>query len=101
AWIFFRAESVGDASAVIMRIASWADAAQPIAVPGFDGIELALAVAFVILLESVQLVQERGSVPAWLGKLPDLARLALYAALIVVILLFGRFDERAFIYFQF
>ena len=49
----------------------------------------------------MQLVQERGSVPAWLGKLPDLARLALYAALIVVILLFGRFDERAFIYFQF
>ena len=48
-----------------------------------------------------QLVEERGSVPAWLGKMPGFARLALYAALIMVILLFGRFDERAFIYFQF
>ncbi len=101
AWIFFRAESVGDASTVVSRIARWADAAQPIAVPGFDGIELALAAVFVFVLEAVQLVQERGSVPACLGKLPGFARLALYAALIMVILLFGRFDERAFIYFQF
>lgn len=101
AWIFFRAESVGDASTVVSRIARWADAAQPIAVPGFDGIELALAAVFVFVLEAVQLVQERGSVPACFGKLPGFARLALYAALIMVILLFGRFDERAFIYFQF
>lgn len=101
AWIAFRATSVADIGTVVTRIAGWADPMQPLAVPGFDSIELVLAIAFILALESVQVMQERGRIAGFLGGLPSAARLALYAAAALVILLFGRFDEREFIYFQF
>lgn len=101
AWIAFRAASLSDIGTIVARMWAWADSSQPLAVPGFDGLELAAAIAFVVVLEAVQLVQERGRISAALGRLPSVARLALYAAVALVILLFGRFEERAFIYFQF
>ena len=101
AWIAFRATSLQDARTVVVRIFTWAESDQALSVRGFDSIELVLAIVFVLVLEVVQSVQERGSIAAALSRLPSAARLALYAALALVILLFGRFDERAFIYFQF
>ena len=101
AWISFRAASLADAGTVVTRIVAWADAGQPLSVAGFDSIEFVLAIAFVAMLELVQVVQERGHIATLLSRLPSVARLALYATVMLIILLFGRFDERAFIYFQF
>ncbi len=101
AWISFRAASLADAGTVVTRIVAWADTGQPLSVAGFDSVEFVLAIAFVAMLELVQVVQERGHIATLLARLPSVARLALYAAVALIILLFGRFDERAFIYFQF
>jgi alginate O-acetyltransferase complex protein AlgI len=57
-----------------------------------------LAIAF---LEIVQFFQERTSLNALVSRQPALVRWGIYYALIMVIILFGVFEEAEFIYFQF
>ena len=63
---------------------------------------MAVAVAALLILQSVQWVQRRGSIGRRLREKPVVLRLALYSGLLLLILLFGAMaTEQQFIYFQF
>ncbi len=101
AWIFFRAATVGDAVTMLGRIFSAFEPAAGIALRGFDAVELWLSLVSIVALEAVHLFQERRSVGRAIAARPAWFRWTLYFAVVLIILLFGRFDERQFIYFQF
>ena len=101
AWIFFRAETLGGAVAVIRQIVTDFRPGEGIALRGFDGVEIAIAAIFVTVLEIIQLAEEKGIDRASFSRRPPWVRWTVYYAALFVILFFGRFDERQFIYFQF
>lgn len=101
AWIFFRAATVGDAVTMLGRIATSFDPTSGIALRGFDAVELWISLVSIVALEVVHVFQERGSVGRAIAARPAWVRWTIYFAVVLVILLFGRFDERQFIYFQF
>jgi D-alanyl-lipoteichoic acid acyltransferase DltB (MBOAT superfamily) len=101
AWIFFRAQSVEQAHAIIRRIAAGIGTPATAVVPGFDGVEIAMSVALIVFLLAVELVQERGALRPRIVAWPAWARWTCYYAAVASILLLGRFDERQFVYFQF
>ena len=92
AWVFFRAETMGDAFGIIggTFTRSWTEVG-----PYLIGLPY---VGFVLAAEWVQRDKEHflqvGSLPVW-------ARWSLYYSLIFLIALFGAREEQSFIYFQF
>jgi alginate O-acetyltransferase complex protein AlgI len=99
AWVFFRAASVSQALTILSRIVSARGGVVRIDSFGTD--ELVAAVVAILVLEGVQLAQRQTSLNRLVRRQPGWIRWSLYYAAVVVILLFGRFDEREFIYFQF
>jgi alginate O-acetyltransferase complex protein AlgI len=98
AWVFFRSASVSQALTILGRIAS---ASGGLRIDGFGTDEIVAAVVAIVLLEAVQLAQRRTSLNRVVRRQPGWVRWSLYYAAVILILLFGRFDEREFIYFQF
>jgi D-alanyl-lipoteichoic acid acyltransferase DltB (MBOAT superfamily) len=99
AWIFFRAASIRQAVWIIRQILT-----SPGPVRGFiigSRIDFAALLIFVCLMEVVQLWQRRIDVFSQLSVKPVWLRWSVYYAAIFAILLFGHFDKRQFIYFQF
>jgi alginate O-acetyltransferase complex protein AlgI len=102
AWIFFRAPTLAAAGSVVTGILGGIDlSVASLVLPSFDRMELLLAAASLVLLEVVHVAQRRSSVEGWFAGLPIPCRWAVYHFLLLGILLFGRFDEQEFIYFQF
>ncbi|HEX6885259.1 MAG TPA: MBOAT family protein [Planctomycetota bacterium] len=102
ALIFFRAQSLDEALAVVRGIAGGLGSGPLLAgVTGFDGLELGIALVSIVVLELVQLAGARRPLGALVAARPLWARWGLYYAMLLVLLLFGKFDEREFIYFQF
>ncbi len=99
AWIFFRANSLNDAIYIATHLIT------------LDVLNLAnvftflnmtkVALAAIVVLEIVQLVQRRGSLRAMIAAQPTWVRWAIYYLLVMSILLLGKFAEQKFIYFQF
>jgi D-alanyl-lipoteichoic acid acyltransferase DltB (MBOAT superfamily) len=101
AWVFFRAASLSDVATIFDCIVNHFGAGEGIAVRGFDVTEVWLSVGFVALMEIVHVLRERGLGRDALAQGPAWLRWSVYYAAVFVILFFGRFDEREFIYFQF
>ncbi len=112
AWIFFRAESLGDAWLIVTRLPSGlAELPSQLGDRAFirqyimlgQGREDVLVVALALaLLFAVELWQQRESVRERVATWHPVARYALYYAAIAGILLFGAFNQsQSFIYFQF
>jgi D-alanyl-lipoteichoic acid acyltransferase DltB (MBOAT superfamily) len=101
AWIFFRAASLGDAMTIVQRIFTRAVGVSGPTIATFGVGETVVAVVAIVALEAVHAVQAGGGRFARLSTLPLVARWLCYYLLLWSILLFGKFDERAFIYFQF
>ncbi|NLP09446.1 MBOAT family protein, partial [bacterium] len=99
AWIFFRAETLSDAMTLLKNMLIFSSDHQSVAL---GKVEMTVAVAALLILQSVQLLQRRGSLGRLLRGKPVVLRLALYSGLMLLILLFGRMaTEQQFIYFQF
>jgi D-alanyl-lipoteichoic acid acyltransferase DltB (MBOAT superfamily) len=103
AWIFFRAESIGDAGYIATHLFSMPPGALSweAALMGQSRTEWLLAVASVAFMELVHVLQGHGSVRHMLLGRPAWVRAALYAGLPAAILLFGNYASHEFIYFQF
>jgi len=99
AWIFFRAESLRDAMTIVGRIFTIPGSTLAVGDVGMD--ELLFAIGAIVVLEIVQAAQRRMSLNRFVKRQPMLIRWSLYYAVVIAIVLFGRFDEREFIYFQF
>jgi alginate O-acetyltransferase complex protein AlgI len=108
AWIFFRATSIHDAFYIVAHLFSgWGTITQAgelskeLFTLGLSQTGFLIAAAAIVLLESIQWLQRRGSIRAMLSTKPVWLRWAVYYGLIVSILLFGTPSPRPFIYFQF
>ncbi len=100
AWIFFRAESVGQAFVFIKGIFSPSIFSIPDIVSRSDFKQLFLLLAFFIGIEWWGRSHNYG-----LAKIQffsrSIYRTTIYVVLLTLILFFGNFDENEFIYFQF
>ena len=63
--------------------------------------ELLLACGFILLMESVHLLQRKRSLRTLIAEQPIWIRWGVYYTVIFAILMFGVFEKNAFIYFQF
>jgi D-alanyl-lipoteichoic acid acyltransferase DltB (MBOAT superfamily) len=112
AWVFFRAENVTEAWQIVQRIVTFpgeligAESAmawfsEDLPRLGLAGDELVLACLLIVGLTVLQIARERRGRAIEQRDLPIWLRWGLDYAAIFGILVFGRFGENAFIYFQF
>jgi len=97
-WIFFRANSFADAFYVVRNLFS------PTAMDFSTIPELRayVAVGAVILLFGIEFLQNYAKkFIDWYFRLPHPVRVVSYALLTAIIIIFGAYDNKAFIYFQF
>jgi D-alanyl-lipoteichoic acid acyltransferase DltB (MBOAT superfamily) len=100
AWIFFRAESIGDAWVVLRRLPTgWGH--SPALELGSSTGRIAGILALVVGLVFVDWTLETGSLPRWFAARPRWTRWALYYAAITIVVFYGASTTARFIYFQF
>lgn len=101
AWILFRAKTAKDAWYVFSHLLRGWDFHQ-IKTEQFLLRQLPIAISSILILECCQLWVQRGvSVPSIFGRLSLPGRLAAYAALVLLVVMFGIYRKTQFIYFQF
>ncbi len=100
AWILFRARNLVDAAYVFTHLASHWNFHQ-IGTPQFFLRQMPVAVAAILFLEGGQLLENRISLPSVLGRWPQAVRWGVYAAFVMLVLMFGIYQKAQFIYFQF
>jgi D-alanyl-lipoteichoic acid acyltransferase DltB (MBOAT superfamily) len=105
-WILFRADNFGDAFYILKRVFTGLPEFMPIskAAEMFEGIprqNLYVAVFGIILLLVSDFLCRKSDFRTAAGKIPVYARIPMYAALICLILVFGAYESKSFIYFQF
>ncbi|MFT4570146.1 MAG: alginate O-acetyltransferase complex protein AlgI [Hyphomicrobiaceae bacterium] len=100
AWIFFRADSIGDAWYVATHLLS--DLSVPadlyLSMGAYDFWVGLIAIA---ILEVVHLGQRNVRLRFWLAERPTWVRWSLYYGAVMLVLLFANTDGGKFIYFQF
>ncbi len=120
AWIFFRANTVSEATFIVTRLFNGfhgstmamlseqiyttlgANMQLKILLPHLTGFGiLGITAAQIVLLEVVQFLQGNGTIERVIAHRPLPLRWAAYYAMLFNILLFGVFEQSAFIYFQF
>ncbi|NJD03195.1 MAG: MBOAT family protein [Ruminiclostridium sp.] len=107
AWIFFRANSPGDTWLILSKLFVWnASFFENInsAAFGMDKADLLVSTAMITALMVYESIQERLSMGAFVRNKPLVVRWLVYAAVFVLILLFGIYGDsngEQFIYFQF
>lgn len=100
AWIFFRANTLSDASLIISKIFS-PDVFNINFSRFIDPYSLCLCIGFILLLEFIQGYHKRINLVSYLAEKPSYVRFAVYTVFLVVLLNFGIFSSKGFIYFQF
>src|SRR5690606_37340211 len=96
-WVFFRANSLGDAFAVFNQIISYAGSPYL----GGNGSYLFYAFFAIFLLVTVEFVREFYPRISLFEHQRIEIRYSTYTLLVVIILMIGVFDGGQFIYFQF
>ena len=100
AWIVFRAHSMSDAIYVATHLFTrWNFTA--IKTPQFLLRQMPVAIAAILILELGQLLAKWKNPFTVVSRMPISARWAAYAAFAILVLLFGIYQNRQFIYFQF
>lgn len=100
AWILFRANSLGDARYIMTHLAQGWDF-QQIKTPQFLLRQFPVALAAIAVLEIGQLWPARLETWSVFDCVPQPTRWALYAAFVVLVMMFGIYQKAQFIYFQF
>lgn len=100
AWIFFRANDIGHAWSYISEIFS----ASLLTIPSFPGMDRALVILVILIM--FMLMEWRGRENQYAVETFGLSRkrpvkYALYYGIVLLIVLYGNFNENQFIYFQF
>lgn len=100
AWIFFRANSMGDALYIVRKIASH-PLQTPILTPLFGVPDLITVACAVMVLELANMIQLRGAMSSFLDRCPIWVRWPAYYAIMFAIVMLAPQGEKEFIYFQF
>jgi len=103
AWVFFRADSAGDALLVVWKIASFApgtaEAIAPLLQSNADTIYLVLG--SILALIAIDSVIKNDSVRKFYWSFPGAMKFATLFSVALAILFLGAHGSRSFIYFQF
>jgi alginate O-acetyltransferase complex protein AlgI len=105
-WIFFRANSLNDATFIVTHLFSNLTEISTLDISHALFMDQGPKVFFVsvlsiLLMETVHLIQRNGSVSQVILKRPVWVRWSVYYLAIIAVLLFGQFGNQEFIYFQF
>jgi len=103
AWIFFRANSLGDAWHIITHLTVGSGGPGRVweSVILAHPFEIAVGASGIVVMELLHLTDRKEVAMDRLDRLPVWARWAVYYALLGAILLLGNFGQQQFIYFQF
>ena len=108
AWIFFRANSVNDAFYIVTHLftgiinnLSIESLISSVISTGFTIQSLVIALIMITIMEIVHLLQRSNSLREIISQKPTWFRWAAYYSLVLLIILFGVFNQSKFIYFQF
>jgi D-alanyl-lipoteichoic acid acyltransferase DltB (MBOAT superfamily) len=99
-WVVFRAHSLNDAAYVLTHFWRGWDFSN-IKTEQFIGRQMPVALASILLLELVQLLNGKVRIAGWIKEVPSFPRWAAYVSFVFVVILFGVFGKEQFIYFQF
>ncbi len=102
AWIFFRANNVTEGFQILMgsfRISP--HQIYDVILPGITKYEFFLSIGLILFMEFIHLLQRKGSLRAQIALLPKWQRWSVYYGVVLAIIFLGKFDQQAFIYFQF
>ncbi len=102
AWIFFRANNVGDAFTLIQNM-FYIEVSQFTwqLIPTVDTYKIWLVIFFMLILELYHAIEEFSSSPTPLYSSSTIVRWTSYVLLIIITLGFGSYTSNDFIYFQF
>ncbi|MFA6947677.1 MAG: MBOAT family O-acyltransferase [Eubacteriales bacterium] len=96
-WIFFRADNFADAFYVISNMfGSYAGDFSKL-----SELRLHLAYAAPAMLFGIEILMKQPKIVSWYKNTNTFVRIASYALLTAIIIVFGAYDNKAFIYFQF
>lgn len=106
AWVFFRAESISQAGAILFRISTrWAESPFTLAALGLSLPDCVVGILAVGLLIAVDVISQKRDLRQWLVNLPLAAQWLIYLGGIAVVAVFGvygpEYETAPFIYFQF
>ncbi|HLX72801.1 MAG TPA: MBOAT family O-acyltransferase [Verrucomicrobiae bacterium] len=100
AWVLFRARNLNDAGYILTHwFSHWNF--STIKTPQFQLKYFPAAIAGLIALEAIQLLQPKFSFAPRFARSPIFLRWAVYMAVVFSVILFGVFRQTQFIYFQF
>jgi len=100
--VLFRSNSISDIPVILQNMFRQVSfSTDAIALPNFSLYELAIAGLAILMLEAVQWLQQRRPVFQSFAQRPLWAQYAVSHALLFAILMFGEFNLKPFIYFQF
>ena len=100
AWVFFRADSIGDAGYVLRHALTGLDMTSFRAIAGTE--YFLVSVLLIAAMEGVHVLERHGAMRQLLDEKPLALRWAFYYGLLFLILSFGMFHSpMEFIYFQF
>lgn len=117
AWIFFRAKDMRESLYIVrnlytgygayfrtvlqdLRTINFSNILDPFFL-GLNSMELYLAIIFISALIIINLIQSKVSIRKLISERPFMIRWIIYVIMIFVILIYGRFENRQFIYLQF
>ena len=100
-WIFFRAQTLAEGYYVLTHLFINLSSGLGKTNLGLDKTELIIAFASIIFMEFVHAVQAHKGMRNFLSTKPQWVRWTIYITLIITILIFGVFENKKFIYFQF
>jgi alginate O-acetyltransferase complex protein AlgI len=109
AWIFFRANSVSDAFFIIKHSITGLSANFSTLLHhthmklelGLPRSEILIGLTAVLLMEIIHIMQYRFHIRDWIRSKPAYVRWGIYYAAIIIIIYYGVYEKRQFIYFQF
>ncbi len=99
-WVFFRANSFADAFYVFGNLFS----ETVCAFPHIADFRAYIAIGAPVILFAVEAIVKSPKVVAWFTsptKTAQVVRIASYAVMLFIIVIFGAYDNKSFIYFQF
>jgi D-alanyl-lipoteichoic acid acyltransferase DltB (MBOAT superfamily) len=99
-WVFFRAKSVSEVWFILTHMFSVSTVAPALDL-GLHGIDIPVAVIALLIMESVHMLQRHTPIRHLLANQSGWLRWSVYSTAVLMILLFGEFTSRDFIYFQF
>lgn len=101
AWIFFRAATFHDAAVIIKNSLHLSKAQLGLYMLGKDTYEFVLCFVFITIMEATHWFMRKGDVNVLLNRQTILVRWLVYGFFLLLILNFGVFGDKQFIYFQF